>query len=332
MKAPFPYFGGKSRISSQVWERFGDVARYIEPFAGSLAVLLDRPSPFNGREIVNDSDGLLVNVWRALASDPSAVAQWADWPATESDMHARHIWLVGQRDSLTARLEGDPDYFDAKAAGWWLWGKGLWIGGGWCGGNGPWRIVEDEEGKLLHAGNDGQGIHRQLLHAGNDGQGIHRQRLHAGDTLLAAFEPLAERLRDVMVMAGDWTRVVTPAVMMGSGKGRNATAGACAIFLDPPYSDAEREGGLYAHDNAAGLADAVREWAIANGDDPRLRIALCGYAGEHAMPESWVEVPWRTKGGYASQSKGLTRARENVGRERIWFSPHCQRSGLWDAA
>jgi len=110
MKAPFPYFGGKSRISSQVWERFGDVARYIEPFAGSLAVLLDRPSPFNGREIVNDSDGLL------------------------------------------------------------------------------------------------------------------------------------------------------------------------------------------------------------------------------AMPESWVEVPWRTKGGYASQSKSPTRARENVGRERIWFSPHCQRSGLWDAA
>jgi DNA adenine methylase len=33
MKAPFPYFGGKSRISAEVWARVGDVARYIEPFA-----------------------------------------------------------------------------------------------------------------------------------------------------------------------------------------------------------------------------------------------------------------------------------------------------------
>ena len=41
--APFPYFGGKSRIAHLVWERFGDVPNYVEPFAGSLAVLLGRP-------------------------------------------------------------------------------------------------------------------------------------------------------------------------------------------------------------------------------------------------------------------------------------------------
>jgi site-specific DNA-adenine methylase len=40
LRAPFPWFGGKSRIAHLVWERFGDVAHYIEPFAGSLAVLL----------------------------------------------------------------------------------------------------------------------------------------------------------------------------------------------------------------------------------------------------------------------------------------------------
>ena len=78
IKAPFPietYFGGKSRIAPQVWDRLGDVPRYVEPFAGSLAVLLARPQPFTGREIVNDSDGLLVNTWRAMASDPEA-----PWP------------------------------------------------------------------------------------------------------------------------------------------------------------------------------------------------------------------------------------------------------------
>lgn len=39
LKAPFPWFGGKSRVAPQVWERFGDVDNYVEPFAGSLAVL-----------------------------------------------------------------------------------------------------------------------------------------------------------------------------------------------------------------------------------------------------------------------------------------------------
>jgi len=52
-----------------------------------------------------------------------------------------------------------------------------------------------------------------------------------------------------------------------------------------------------------------------------LRIALCGYEGEHKMPPSWKCVPWKTRGGYGSQSHGL--GRENSHRERIWFSPHC---------
>lgn len=42
-KAPFPWFGGKTRASGLVWQRFGAVANYVEPFAGSLAVLLGRP-------------------------------------------------------------------------------------------------------------------------------------------------------------------------------------------------------------------------------------------------------------------------------------------------
>lgn len=319
LKAPFPYFGGKPAIASIVWERFGRVPRYIEPFAGSLAVMLARPRPFDGREIVNDSDGLLVNLWRALAADPEAVAHHADWPAMEVDMHARHAWLVGERPTITTRLEGDPDWFDAKAAGWWLWGIGLWIGGGWCSGDGPWRVTEVDL-------NDGQGIHRQLLHAGNDGRGIHRQHLARRDGgILAAIEPLTQRLRDALVMCGDWTRVVTPAVMLGSGRGRAPDAvGACGVFLDPPYAHAERTTKLYAHDQD--IAESVREWAIANGDDRRLRIALAGYEDGRSMPDGWTEVAWTARGGMGNQSTKVG----NRGRERLWFSPHCEAAGLWD--
>jgi hypothetical protein len=46
-----------------------------------------------------------------------------------------------------------------------------------------------------------------------------------------------------------------------------------------------------------------------------LRIALCGFDTEHAMPASWSCAKPRKMGhGYRSR---------NAGRERIWFSPHC---------
>lgn len=38
MKAPFPYFGGKSKIAETVWARFGSPRQYIEPFCESAAV------------------------------------------------------------------------------------------------------------------------------------------------------------------------------------------------------------------------------------------------------------------------------------------------------
>ena len=55
LKAPFPWFGGKSRIAPEVWDRFGAVDNYVEPFAGSLAVLLGRPT-VPQTETVNDLD------------------------------------------------------------------------------------------------------------------------------------------------------------------------------------------------------------------------------------------------------------------------------------
>lgn len=78
MKSPFVWFGGKRQIAPMVWERFGDVNNYIEPFAGSLAVLLARPSPPKA-ETVNDLCGFVTNFWRALRDAPDEVAKWADY-------------------------------------------------------------------------------------------------------------------------------------------------------------------------------------------------------------------------------------------------------------
>lgn len=67
LKAPFPWFGGKSRVAAEVWTRFGaDVGNYVEPFFGSGAVLLARPGGPGNIETVNDLDGYIANFWRAV--------------------------------------------------------------------------------------------------------------------------------------------------------------------------------------------------------------------------------------------------------------------------
>jgi len=294
LQAPFPYFGGKSRIALEVWKRFGDVRNYVEPFFGSGAMLLNRPQPFEGTETVNDKDGLVANFWRAVRSNPDEVAHYADWPVNENDLHARHVWLVGEKDSLQSRLDGDPDYFDTKIAGWWCWGMCCWIGSGFCSGKGPWQSVEVD------------GV-RQLVHLGA-GRGVNRKR----GPLREWMQDLSDRLRCVRVCSGDWSRVCGSSVTHQHGM--------TAVFLDPPYADtAKRTSNLYREDSES-VAHQAREWAIENGHNPKMRIALCGYESEHEMPSDWECLAWKTAGGYGRQG---SQGSQNAKRERIWFSPAC---------
>jgi hypothetical protein len=318
LKAPMPYFGGKAKVAAEVWSRFGGVNNYVEPFCGSAAMLLGRPEPLYGPETVNDKDGMISNMWRAMAAEPERVAEFADWPVNENDLHARHAWMVGQKDSLQAKLEGDPDYYDAKIAGWWLWGSACWIGSGFCSGNGPWRV---QDGQLVHVGSNGQGVNRKLVHVGDNGRGVNRQLVHgfaetgvnACDDLVAYFRQLQARLRRVRVCCGDWTRVCGPSVTVKHGL--------TAVFLDPPYADtAGRQSNLYKEDSDS-VAHEVREWAIENGSNPLMRIALCGYDGEHQMPPNWKVFGWNAGMGYGGQADDKS---GNGKRERIWFSPHCR--------
>ena len=335
--APFPYFGGKRRVAVEAWARFGDAKNYVEPFFGSGAVLLHRDTPVK-TETVNDLDGLLCNFWRAVRADPKGVAAAADWPVSEADLHPRHLWLVRQRDDITTRLQANAEWYDVKAAGWWVWGACAWIGSGWASGEGPWAVDDDGEWfklgnrgrginrKLPHLGNRGRGINRQLPHLGNRGQGINRQLPHLGDrgrginrqlphlgdrgqVIAATMRALQARLRDTRIACGSWERVLSPAVTWRHGL--------TAVLLDPPYDE-----GAIDYSVGNRCAADVRAWAIEHGDNPRLRIALCGY-DEHNELEShgWTPHRWKASGGYGSQSNGQGLA--NSARETVWFSPHC---------
>ena len=155
------------------------------------------------------------------------------------------------------------------------------------------------------------GVHRKLPHLGNAGMGVHRKLPHLGNAGRGVFDQLSSRLRRVRVACGDWTRVLGESVTVKHG-----TTG---VLLDPPYSEGADD--LYsAHDKS--LSAQVREWALDNGTNPALRIALCGYEGEHDLP-GWQVVEWKAKGGYGSQAAD---GNENSARERIWFSPACAKA------
>lgn len=365
LKSPFPYFGGKSKIAAMVWERFGTIQNFVEPFFGSGAVLLGCPTPGH-TETVNDIDALLANFWRAVALDPEAVATYADWPVNEVDLHARHRYLRDARGQAELFM-ADPEKYDAKLAGWWVWGISQWIGSGWCppphvgdAGMGVHRASARPSGEEWQArpflSHDGQGVHRETLarkrpagvrvdgsleprrpRLGGGGRsggqsGVHRESLSRqtphlqGDSGAAGmgihasafnmktggiydyFAALSARLRRVRVCCGDWRRVLGPSVTFRHGL--------TAVFLDPPYAQDGRAD-VYGYESH--IFEDVRQWAIENGDNPLLRIAICGYDFE--MPEGWRGVPWKAHGGYGSQGEG--RGRANAHREMVWFSSAC---------
>ena len=328
LAAPFPWFGGKALACEVVWDAFGSVENYVEPFAGSAAMLLGAPE---GKrvETINDADGFVANLWRAVAADAKAVAEAADWPTNETDLFARHSWLVRQRDGLLDRLHADPDYYDAKIAGWWCWGACNWIGSGWCSGTGPWvhdgtALVDARQ--LPHLG-AGQGVKRQLPHLGNAGQGVNRKLPLLGNAGVGVnrvtgssdrsayihdwFAKLRARMRDVRVACGDWSRVLTDSV--------TTRHGLTGVFLDPPYTNGAMD---YAAGGVGGaMADDVRAWCRANGGNPKLRIVLCGHAGEHdeLLAHGWEVRKWTARKGYARTAEAV----ENSASETIWCSPHC---------
>ncbi|MDA8286580.1 MAG: DNA adenine methylase, partial [Actinomycetota bacterium] len=73
MKPPFSYFGGKSGMARAIAGVLPPHRVYLEPFAGSLAVLFaKRPS---AHEVVNDVDQALVTFFRVLRGRPAELAE-----------------------------------------------------------------------------------------------------------------------------------------------------------------------------------------------------------------------------------------------------------------
>lgn len=284
MKAPFPWFGGKSTVADAVWRRLGSPKQYIEPFCGSAAILLAAPTPAS-LEVIGDANCYVANFWRALKLQPDAVIEAQDYPVSHIDLFARHRWLTDPARVATLRdALLDPEWpGDAKIAGWWLWGQCAWIGDGWCAG----PVANGESLGKIPATTSGHGVSALSLGPA------------AARDVRAWLDALSARLSRVRVLHGDWRRCL--------GMSANYDAGDVAVFLDPPYEGFEA---LYSE--SAITAQAAAAWARENEGS---RIALCGHIGDYEMP-GWSVMEWsrlRTSFGSAKTKDA----------ECIWFSPGC---------
>jgi DNA adenine methylase len=236
------------------------------------------------------------------------VAHHVRWPVSEVDLHARQWWLSNDPEEIPkfiGRMRTDPDHYDPEIAGWWVYGQCLWIGSGWCE-----HVHEDRDFSVPRTPR----LARPDL--GGSGKGVvvlARNSSPDDDRLAEYLEALSARFRNVRVCCGDWTRICGPAPTTGLGL--------TAVFLDPPYADETgRYRDLYSSDSRS-LSHQVRDWCHVHGDDSLFRIALCGYEGEHVMPNTWECFAWKAPVGYAGPRRNGVN--DNAQRERIWFSPHC---------
>ena len=181
LSSPFPYYGGKSRWIDTVFARIGKVGVWAEPLCGTAVMTLNNPFPAP-REVICELNSYIANFYRALVGDYPQTAWYADWPTNHHDLTARHRWLLAQGPELRERMTADPDDFDPKIAGWWVWGQSSWIGHGWCDGTG-WDQVPDMP---AHGGHKGVAAQRRTHYPVEDkrpaiepttgGRGVQQQR------------------------------------------------------------------------------------------------------------------------------------------------------------
>lgn len=127
MKPPIAYYGAKVTLADWIVEHLPVHAHYVEPFAGSLAVLLAKPA--SAMETVNDLDRDLMTFWQVLRDRPAELARVcaltpharaehaaAYEPADDDLEQARRVWIrLTQGRGGTLRRTGWRHY--AKPVG-----------------------------------------------------------------------------------------------------------------------------------------------------------------------------------------------------------------------
>jgi DNA adenine methylase len=106
----FPYPGGKTPYVEQILQHFPDHRRYVEPFGGSAAVLLNKPQSYV--EVFNDLDDDVVQFFRVAREQREELQEWL-----RSVPYSESVY----RDWQAAYDAGERPDDSIKRAGRWFY-------------------------------------------------------------------------------------------------------------------------------------------------------------------------------------------------------------------
>jgi len=129
VKPPVPYFGGKMTVGPAIAALLPAHRHYVEPYCGSLAVLLAKPA--SAHETVNDLDMDLMRFWRVLRDRPadlervcaltphSRAEHQAAFASADDDLEAaRRVWVkLTQGRAGTQRRTGWRHFVKPNTSG-----------------------------------------------------------------------------------------------------------------------------------------------------------------------------------------------------------------------
>lgn len=107
MKPLISYYGGKQRLASKIVPLIPKHTVYVEPFAGGCAVLFAKPYPDVGnndhyREVINDTDELLINLYRQFQDNYDALKHKLDYTLYSKSEHRKATSICKAPDGQSA--------------------------------------------------------------------------------------------------------------------------------------------------------------------------------------------------------------------------------------
>jgi DNA adenine methylase len=108
MKTPLSYYGGKQQLAGVILELIPPHRVYCEPFSGGAAVFFAKaPSEL---EIINDTNGEIVNFYETMQKDFSALEK-----EVQASLHSRKLHRHAEV------VYDNPDMFDQVKRAWAVW-------------------------------------------------------------------------------------------------------------------------------------------------------------------------------------------------------------------
>lgn len=108
LRTPISYYGGKQKLASRIISLIPRHTLYCEPFIGGAAIFFaKRPSEI---EVINDTNGELINFYRTVKEDFSALEAEIITSLHSRDLHRK-----------ASLIYNNPDMFDRVKRAWAVW-------------------------------------------------------------------------------------------------------------------------------------------------------------------------------------------------------------------